>query len=69
VACDYGRQGGVGQTDRGGAGSKLWSGDELGAYPPDADKLAGIEKRGDAADGSMIAGVKAPVLNRPMASW
>ena len=36
---------------------------------PAADKLAGIEKRGDAADGSMIAGVKAPVLNRPMASW
>jgi hypothetical protein len=33
---------------------------------PDADKLAGIEKRGDAADGSMIACVKAPVLDRPM---
>ncbi len=32
----------------------------------DGDKLAGIEKRGDAADGSTIAGVKAPVLDRPM---
>ena len=27
-------QDGVGQTDRGGAGSKLWSGDELGAHLP-----------------------------------
>ena len=30
---------------------------------PDADRLTGIETRGDAADGSMITGVKAPVLD------
>jgi Domain of Unknown Function (DUF1080) len=33
--------------------------------PPSADKLTGIEKRGD-ADGPTLAGVKAPSLDRPM---
>ena len=32
---------------------------------PSAGKLAGVEKRGDAA-GPMLAGVKAPLLDRPM---
>jgi hypothetical protein len=31
-----------------------------------ADKLTGIEKRGDTADGLTVAGVKAPKLDRPM---
>jgi hypothetical protein len=31
-----------------------------------AGKLTGIEKRGDAADGLTVAGVKAPSLDRPM---
>jgi hypothetical protein len=33
---------------------------------PSTGKLTGIEKRGDAADGLMVAGVKAPSLDRPM---
>ncbi|MBN9614274.1 MAG: hypothetical protein BGO25_13895 [Acidobacteriales bacterium 59-55] len=33
---------------------------------PSAGKLTGIEKRGDSADGLKIAGVKAPLLDRPM---
>jgi hypothetical protein len=32
---------------------------------PSAGKLTGVEKRGD-ADGPMLAGVKAPLLDRPM---
>ncbi len=32
---------------------------------PSADKLAGVEKRGD-TDGPTLAGVKAPLLDRPM---
>jgi hypothetical protein len=37
---------------------------------PSAGKLTGIEKHGDAADGTLITGVKAPSLNRPMpAQW
>jgi hypothetical protein len=31
-----------------------------------SDKLTGVEKRGDAADGVTIAGAKAPSLDRPM---
>lgn len=31
-----------------------------------AEKLTGTEKRGDAADGLKVAGVKAPTLDRPM---
>jgi hypothetical protein len=46
---------------RAGPGSEIsW---EL--TPPSADKLTGIEKRGD-ADGPTLAGVKAPSLDRPM---
>jgi hypothetical protein len=33
---------------------------------PSAGKLTGIEMRGDAADGLTVAGVKAPLLDRPM---
>jgi Domain of Unknown Function (DUF1080) len=33
---------------------------------PSAGKLTGTEKRGDDADGIMLAGVKAPALDRPM---
>jgi hypothetical protein len=36
---------------------------------PSADKLTGVEKRGD-TDGPVLAGVKAPTLDRPMPkSW
>ncbi len=73
AACSQGAARGIRLRRQGGVGKLIVVVQEAGSGPamsweltsPDADKLSGIEKRGD-ADGSMIAGVKAPVLDRPM---